>query len=223
MSIPKHILQIVIGDEYMKSLPMELIKHNIMIFNSGYEYILFTEADCVTFLSSNFPEHLELYNSITRPQYKSDLIRYLYLYMNGGYYVDIDILLMVGFDELNKLMDHPSAFFTLGADRYNVKYYQCANGFIGSKEKNPYFLELVEKMYSDINPVDYLKNVKYMYSSLNDNMITEPYKKTNDTFLLQEYSKSDLHYFIKSSLDKDVAQSNGNGYPHNLFRWRWIT
>jgi len=220
--IPKRILQIVIGEEYMKSLPMDIIKHNIMIFNSEYEYILFTEADCINFISCNFPEHLELYNKITRAQYKSDLIRYLYIYMNGGYYVDIDILLLVGFDELNKLMDYPSAFFTLGADRYNFKYYQCANGFIGSKEKNPLFLELVQKMYLDINPGDYLKNTKIMHSSLKDMMITEPYKKTNGVFLLQEYSKNnDLHYFIKSGSGKDVAQSNGNGYPHNLFKWKW--
>ena len=216
MSLPGHILQIALGEEYIKKLPLQLIKDNLLSLNPGYSYTLFTDEDCLIFLTSNFPEHLELYKAITRPQYKSDLIRYLYIYMNGGYYVDIDLLPMIGFDELNKIMDNPSAFFTLGAHKYNNMHIECANGFLGSEVKNPMFLELVKEMYADINPGDYGRNIKIMRSNLINKMIIEPFKKTNGVFLLQEYSKGNYKYFIRSSADKDISSSNGSGYPYNL-------
>jgi hypothetical protein len=214
--LPKHILQIALGEEYIQKIPLKLIKDNLLFLNPGYRYSLFTEEDCLNFLSSNFPEHLELYKAFTRPQYKSDLIRYLYIYMNGGYYVDIDLLPIIGFDELNKRMEYPSTFFTLGAHKYNNQHIECANGFYGSEGKNPIFLELVKEMYSDINPGDYGMNVKRMYSNLASKMSIEPFKKLNNIFFLEEYCNSDHKYFIRSSLDSDISSSNGNGYPYNL-------
>jgi mannosyltransferase OCH1-like enzyme len=216
MSLPNHILQIALGEEYIKKLPLQLIKDNLMSLNPGYTYTLFTDDECLMFLTSNFPEHLELYKAITRPQYKSDLIRYLYVYINGGYYVDIDLLPMVGFDELNKIMEYPSAFFTLGAHKYKNAHNECANGFLGSETNNPLFLELVKQMYGDINPKDYGRNIKMMRSHLITKMIIDPFKKTNGVFLLQEYSKGKYKYFIRSSIDKDISSSNGSGYPYNL-------
>lgn len=218
MSIPESILQIALGEEYLNKLPLQLIKDNLLLLNPGYTYTLLTTADCLTFLSYNFPEHLELYNSLSRPQYKSDLIRYLYIYMNGGYYVDIDLLPTIGFNELNNLMGSPSTFFTLGAHKRDNKHIECANGFYGSKEKNPLFLELVKQMYSDINPTDYGMNVKRMYSILSNKMTLEPFKNVNGVFFLEEYCKGQGRYFIRSSIDKDICNSNGNGYPYNLIR-----
>jgi mannosyltransferase OCH1-like enzyme len=218
MSIPKQILQIALGEDYLKRLPLELIKTNILSLNPRYTYTLFTDSECIAFLTSNFPEHLELYNSLSRPQYKSDLIRYLYIYMNGGYYIDIDLLPTTGFDELNKLMDFPSTFFTLGAHKRDNKHIECANGFFGSEEKNPLLMEFVKEMYTDINPGDYGMNVKRMYSILENKMIIKAFDKVNDIFFLEEYCKGQSNYFIRSCIDRDICYSNGNGYPHNLLR-----
>jgi len=110
MSIPNDIFQVALGEDYLKKIPLQLIKDNLLLLNPGYTYTLYKDADCLKFLSSNFPEHLELYNSLNRPQYKSDLIRYLYIYINGGYYDDIDLLPIIGFNELNKIMDNPEGY-----------------------------------------------------------------------------------------------------------------
>lgn len=218
MPLPQGVLQIGLGEDYLKRLPLELIKTNILSLNPKYTYTLFTDSECIAFLTSNFPEHLKLYHALKRPQYKSDLIRYLYIYLNGGYYVDIDLLPTMGFDELNKVMDFPSTFFTLGAHKRDNKHIECANGFFGSQEKNPIFLELVKEMYTDINPGDYGMNVKRMYSILENRMLIETFKKVNDIFFLEEYCKGNGNYYIRSSMDTDICNSNGNGYPHNLLR-----
>lgn len=215
MSIPRHILQIALGEDYLKKLPLNLIKDNIVRLNPGYIYTLLTYPECVIFLKSNFPEHLELFNSLERPQYKCDLMRYLYLYMNGGYYVDIDLLPIVGFDDINKKMDYPDAFFTLGAHKRNNQYIECANGFMGSNPKNPIYIQLVKEMYSDINPRDYGMNVKRMYSHISNKMEVEPFKKINNIYFLEEYCLNNK-YMIRSGINNNVSYSNDSGYPYNL-------
>jgi len=214
MPLPKQIVQIALGDEYCKKLPLEQLRTNLLKKNPDYTYILLTDADCVAFLAAHFPEHMELYNKLTRVQYKSDLIRYLYIYVHGGYYVDIDLLPMIGFDELSTIAEAPSAFFTFGAHKRNRQYMECANGLFGCEKGCGFLLDLVQEMYADINPVDYGRNVKRMYAYLANRMPVEPFKKISNVYFLEEYIKYPGKYYVRINTDIDVCYSNGHGYPY---------
>ena len=54
MLIPKHILQIAIGKEYLNRLPVEIIKNNLLDLNPSFEYTLLTDSTCEEFLNNNF-------------------------------------------------------------------------------------------------------------------------------------------------------------------------
>ena len=83
MSIPKRILQIALGSEYINNLPISLLKKNLLALNDGYEYILLTDNESLNFISSHYPNYVELYTTLIVPQHKSDLVRYLFIYHYG--------------------------------------------------------------------------------------------------------------------------------------------
>lgn len=202
MSIPKHILQISIGDVYTSSIPKDLIKKNLLKYNTDYSYTLYTEQECIQFLKTYFPHYISLYNKIQRPQYKSDLIRYLYLYVHGGWYIDIDLLVT------RPLIDKPNIDLVVveGANTDPSKgVYEMANGCIGTSSKNQLFLELVEFMIRDPNPYDYGLNVKRFYAHIH----TKNYSKI---LFLKEKQHNQAYSIFEN--DELFCLSNGNGYPH---------
>ena len=202
--IPAKILQIAIGDEYIKSLPRATIKENLIKLNPTYEYTFYTDQEIADFLQTHFPQYIPLYNSLQRPQYKSDLIRYLYLYIFGGWYIDIDLL---PFLPLNIISEKsPTAnFICMEGAHTKPPIFEMANGFIASKKGNPIFLALVNLMLEDPNPQDYGQNVKRFYKQLHSNTM-------NDVFVLKEVQGPDGKYYI-SYKEEMIGLSNGHGYP----------
>ncbi|TPX30800.1 hypothetical protein SmJEL517_g05727 [Synchytrium microbalum] len=58
--------------------------------NPGYDYILWSDAQVDSFVSTEFPEHYLDFARLPKPVYKADLFRYLLLYKLGGIYSDTD-------------------------------------------------------------------------------------------------------------------------------------
>ena len=209
--IPKRILQIAIGDEYVKSLPLDVLKGMLVQHNEGYEYSLMTHSDCLQFLRDFFPAYLGLYESLQRPQYKSDLIRYLYLYTFGGYYIDIDILPLLPLREIYAKTGSTTFLCMEGAHTDPEKgVFEMANGFLGARRGNPIFLDLVEQMAKDPNPSDYGMNVKRFYATV----------KRLDSSLrpcIFKEARDGAAYSIFHNEER-VGLSNGHGYPWCVLR-----
>jgi len=162
--IPKKILQIALGPSYRAGLPLDVLKSRLLKINQGYEYVLMDDAGAQKFLAEHFPRYISLYTSLTRVQYKSDLLRYLYLYTFGGYYVDIDICPLLSFDCIYDKTMMARCFFFQGAHTDPVRgVYEMCNGFVGCVKGMSLFLDLVEEMVREPNPADYGKNVKNLY------------------------------------------------------------
>ncbi len=56
----------------------------------NWEYRLWDDADCLQFVHENFPQDLRTYQGLSNPAQKSDLFRYMVLFVHGGLYADID-------------------------------------------------------------------------------------------------------------------------------------
>jgi len=181
--IPKRILQIAIGDEYIKSLNLPQIKNALLKpFNTEYEYTLFTDTCCQNFLQEFYPEFSELYTKLERPQYKSDLIRYLYLYKYGGYYIDMDIQIFLPLYTIFEYTKNSSTFFAIGAHTSKrTNTYEVCNGFVGTKPGRPEFLEVATLMKEDPNPEDYGTNIKRLYKTLSKNQEIQPFQPNSKT------------------------------------------
>lgn len=210
MSIPKHILQIAIGEKYISNIPVDLIKNNLLTLNPGYEYTLFTESDCINFLENNFPLYITLYNRLKIVQHKSDLIRYLYIYMNGGYYVDIDLLPTISFDILSSKINNAACFFIISAHSN-----EFANGLLGSTQNNSFFMDFVNDMNNDTNINDHGDNVRRMYARVASLVNITPYRTINSIFFLKEVNINHK-YYIKCDNDTIVCYSNCHGYPYTI-------
>lgn len=218
MLIPKHILQIAIGKEYLNRLPVEIIKNNLLDLNPSFEYTLLTDSTCEEFLNNNFKNYIEPFKQLRLPQHKSDLIRMLYLYKFGGYYVDIDLLPTVSFDTLNTMMNSPICFFTVGAHtNYLGVNDALANGFIGTIPENVLFMEFINGILRNINPPDFGDYIRMMYSTIVShvgNII--PYTSINNMYILKEehVSNTNEKYIINSKPNTMISYSNGHGYPY---------
>jgi hypothetical protein len=215
MSIPKHILQIALNPSYISRLPLEKIKTNILNINPSYSYTLLDDNACIEFLEAHHPFHLNLFHQLKRAQYKSDLIRYLYTYTFGGFYIDIDLLPTIGFDTLCKSYGNPKAIFTLGAHTTpSGQHQELANGFYGSEVNNTLFLSLVHQMSLEPNPEDYGMNVKRAYRTLSYQHSMIPYALENDIYFVKECGYQNDKYDILGPDGQRICFSNGHGYPY---------
>lgn len=208
MPIPRKITQIALGDAYIASLPLELLHHNLTLPNPGFEYRLLTTHDCLEFLIQYFPNYLPLFHSLQRPQYKSDLIRYLWLYIHGGWYIDIDLLPMMNLRALYEMTEQAELVVSFGAN-YT---FEMANGFLAAVPGHPLFLDLVQEMAIEPNPSDYGMNVKRMFRICTEKYGIEPFQKRKGVFAFLEAPSQPGNYFIWH-YEQPVVVSNGNGYP----------
>ena len=58
--------------------------------NPEFSYELWDDCDNRQFVAREFPWFLDTYNSYPNEIYRVDTIRYLYLYLHGGFYIDLD-------------------------------------------------------------------------------------------------------------------------------------
>jgi mannosyltransferase OCH1-like enzyme len=77
---------------HTKDLPEKLrvYTNNIKVNNPKFEYNLFDDNDCRSFIEQNFPNDvLWAFDNLIPGAYKADLWRYCILYKTGGIYLDI--------------------------------------------------------------------------------------------------------------------------------------
>ena len=106
---------------------------------SGWDYRFYVDEDASTFIAENFPPEVhEAYESLIPGAFKADLFRYCVLYIHGGVYADIDVLLESNLDAV--LTDDVS--FMVPID----EPVGCLwNGFMASVPKHPFLLRAIEQ------------------------------------------------------------------------------
>jgi len=122
--------------------------------NPGYKVELYDNTDCINFLRKEYDEeYVNVFNSIKSGPIKADFWRVCILYKNGGIYCDIDIELLVPF---NDFINYDSNFIT------------CTS--ITKNKLNPHVIVSEPKFYILKNCIDHyllmyrnIKNYKYEY------------------------------------------------------------
>lgn len=136
--IPKIIHQIWIGGE----LPYVFKKYaeTWQKINPDWEYKLWSDKDIALL---DLPNR-KLYDSMTNPGPKSDLLRYHLLDVYGGLYVDTDFECIKPFNDLTYL-----DFFTSIAYAKNIELYP---GLIGAVPNHP----ITKKIIEEVNKIRYM-------------------------------------------------------------------
>ena len=138
---------------------MERIIEEVRKNNPEFDYRIFSDQMCRSFINDNFDKSVvEAYDTLIPDAYKSDLWRYCVLYIFGGIYLDIKFRPVNGFtfnSMVNKeyfVQDRPEHFH----DRYGVY-----SGLIICKAKSEIMLDCIAKVVKNVKERVYGHNPLY--------------------------------------------------------------
>ena len=121
-----------VPDKWKESGP-SYIKHH-----PDHKYILTTDEDNRKFVKEHFPDFLETYDSFDYPIMRADAIRYMWLYVNGGKYFDLDIKLLGN-------TDHLFLGDLVLVNSSNVEW-KLTNSIMASRPGHPIWLEIIQEI-----------------------------------------------------------------------------
>lgn len=132
--IPNKLFQIYMF--YTKPVP-QYIFDGIKNYASNYEYVLFDHTDAIPFLTKYFNKKIvKRFHDLKLGAHKADLLRYCYLYIYGGIYLDIKTILIKPLDDI---FINKTYFYTSKSATKNI----LCNSLIGTKPRNLIFLKLI--------------------------------------------------------------------------------
>ena len=135
--IPKIIMQSWktkdVPDHWSES-PKSIQKHM-----PDWTYVLMTDEDNRNMVKEHFPDFLPYYDNLDYPIQKADTARYIFLYLYGGIYMDLDFVVT---RDLSSMFVHGDIFLVSSG---NVSGY-FTNSFMASKPRNKFWLEMLEEI-----------------------------------------------------------------------------
>jgi mannosyltransferase OCH1-like enzyme len=191
-----HISRILI--QTAKEPIPEKIVTKIKALTAGWDYLYFSDKDILQFFhdtpNDEFPDMTTRFNSFTSGEHKADLFRYYYLYMNGGVFMDSDLML---YDQINTIVGKNS-FVSVWAKRPEGSVF---NGFLGAAPKHPILHAALKDAYTTTNEQlqgDYTLFCKHMGGFVTKNMGTQ-------VKMLKEVTNNDVFCTIEDPDSKKIS------------------
>lgn len=167
--IPRNILQVWIGPNPIPKRFIEA-KKTIIKLNPNWNYYFLNTKQCEEFVYKNFPELLNIYLGYPYDIQRADAIRYMFLYLYGGIYIDLDYIAQRSFDTLT-LGDYEIGL--LPEPGKNM----ITNSFIISKPKSVFLLAVLKKLEMNTIPKYSIGKHLIVMNSTGPVMISKIYEK----------------------------------------------
>jgi len=174
----------------------------------GYEYKLWDLKDCEELLVEYFPQYIVLWTEFRYPIQRCDFIRYLILFIHGGWYLDCDVYPI---QDLTPLENNQQVFTTWHIDKDKLPY----NAVMGSNYRNPLFLNIMES----VERRTYEKQSKKIYETWKGRLV---FQTTGHYMLKRHVPKEDIHDLLTVFNEKKkINNSSDNPYFHdsNISSW----
>lgn len=172
-TLPKIIMQTWkttdVPDKW-KTSPLAIKK-----FMPDYQYVLLSDEMGRNFVNKHFPDFLPYFDAFPYNIQRADAIRYMWLYVNGGIYIDLDMEIL---GSLEYLFTEGEIFFVLSA---NVN--RLTNSILASKPRHPLWLEMIEKMKQPLPWFAIGKHMQVMYSA-GPGMLDEVVKSSDYEYVI---------------------------------------
>lgn len=143
--IPKIIMQTWksnIVPQHWKTSPT-----SIKQFMPKWKYILMTDEDNRNFVIQYFPDYLQFYDNLKYPIQRADVIRYMFLYIYGGIYLDLDIELTGPIDEIFENREMETWLLKAPKNLAN----QYTNFLMASTAKNEFWLLVLNECKKELS------------------------------------------------------------------------
>ncbi len=153
---------------YNKSIIPKYIFDAVNHYASNYQHVVFDDKDAIQFLEKYFDQRVvHRFHDLKLGPHKADLLRYCYLYVYGGIYLDIKTILINPLDDIFK---DKECFYTCIDITSNAMH----NAIIASKARNIIFLRLINHILDSYNiqiKYDYLIFCKKLYTVIYNDLI----------------------------------------------------
>src|SRR3990167_1838672 len=198
--------------EHWKKSPESIRK-----YMPEWEYVLFSDDDNRRFVEDHFPYFLSYYDSFQYPIQRADAIRYMWLYINGGLYLDLDIELI---GSLDHLFEEGDIFFTSSCNAPS----SLTNSIMASKKGHRLWLEMIEEAMKPTAWYAVTRHLKVMMSAGPD-MVDRVVKRSNHSFVLvpknlvNPYCLCDREYKKRDALIKPLKGGSWmEDYEQEIYR-----
>jgi mannosyltransferase OCH1-like enzyme len=149
MAVPKQIFQTWKSREVTNPF-MKRWQESWINLNPTYKYTIWDDDDNRAFVKERFPEFLTTYDSYTQNICRADVIRYLYLYVNGGVYADLDFMCLKSFEPIVEHVNSQNVdvvFGTLGPmDDEKFSSHNIPNAIMISKPNADFWLFVIKAL-----------------------------------------------------------------------------
>lgn len=176
VKIPKIIMQTWKTKDVPKK--WKASERSIKKFMPDWDYHLMTDEDNLVFVERYFPDFLHHFKTFEYPIQRADAIRYMWLYVMGGIYFDLDLELLKPLDDL----------FYEDGDLYVVKSVHVevyTNAFMAAKPRLQVMLQCMEGMKSPYTSLYIGKHLKVV-NSTGPNMFSRAVNKIKEECVLKE-------------------------------------
>ena len=107
-----------------------------------WEYQLYDDADIDLYCKKNFPHYYSQFVNLPRSILRADLVRYMFMYVEGGLFVDMDFMALKHHSEIIKKAENYDIVFGTLTDSTRDGY--IPNAWIMSlKPKNTFWLNVL--------------------------------------------------------------------------------
>jgi hypothetical protein len=189
--ISKNILQVT-KKHPVNTIHVNEIKKNL----DGYHYYWFNDENMYEYIQNNqleeFHNIINHIKSLTTGQHKADIFRYYWLYLNGGIFMDDDLMIE------KKINFKHNTFVSVKS--YHNDQNLLFNGFIACSKFNPIIYKALKQTYSTRN-IDLQKEYHLFCSQFY--IIYMKLKETQNTFLLKEIKDNNFKQGVKSYYNED--------------------
>ena len=146
--IPKIIHKIILlNDKNITTYPPDLQRaiNSFKELNPDYELRVYNYNDCLRYIYQHFgPRMVEYFEKLKPYAYKSDLMRMLLLYNEGGFYSDMKEVCLKSFDEV-----FPKDMTWFSA--YDRPVYHMLNAFIAAPPHHPWIRNTIQLIIHNID------------------------------------------------------------------------
>lgn len=204
---------------------------SIKKYMPDWQYILMTDEDNRNFVEKHFPDFLSFYDKFTYPIMRADAIRYCWLYINGGIYIDCDYELQGSLESLFYEEQEHNIYLLPSAHVSNV----ITNSFMASAPGQQIWLDMIESMKKPPSFLYTLEKHLYVMYTTGPSALTKVAAKHTYNRLpsdkLNPYTMCDRVYDKEGVLLKPLEGSSwvsGTGkviqwcYCNNSIIWVWI-
>ena len=196
---------------------------SIKKYMPDWKYVLMTDEMNRAFVEKQFFDFLPYYDDFPYPIQRADAVRYCWLYINGGLYLDCDFELLAPLDELfYDDISYPSneLFFVASSNTPNV----LTNGFMACKPGNPIWLDMIEEMKKPPG-ISYLEQHLLVFNTTGPLSFNRVVKRSGVPFTqlpsskINPYTICDTEFNKPDSLLKPLEGSSWVSGCGNVYQW----